>query len=128
MPEKINERGKPAAPLIENSPKKPGLFSMRLALHHGEGFEHCNLGTTQQNGAAPGHLDCRIQRISLDNGVSTGHRPHRAITDGSVTGDAFGQRGKRIAAVYQGHQGLHPELQAPIVLAPPGSGQSRQQA
>jgi 1-acyl-sn-glycerol-3-phosphate acyltransferase len=33
-----------------------------------------------------------------------------------------------VAAVYQGHHGLHPELEAPIVLAPPRSGDSRKQA
>lgn len=35
---------------------------------------------------------------------------------------------KAVAAAYAGHQGLHPELQAPIVLAPPRSGEAREQA
>jgi 1-acyl-sn-glycerol-3-phosphate acyltransferase len=30
-----------------------------------------------------------------------------------------------IAAAYQGHHGLHPELEAPIMLAPPRSGDAR---
>src|SRR5437868_14583857 len=72
---------------------------MRLCLHHGEGFVHRNLATTLQYRAVPGHLDCRVQRISLDNGVPTGHRPHRAVTDGSVARYAFCLRRKRIAPV-----------------------------
>ena len=52
-----------------------------LCLHHREGFVHRNLGTTLQNWAAPGHLDCRAQRISLENGI-----PKRA-------GDAFAREG-----------------------------------
>ena len=33
-----------------------------------------------------------------------------------------------VAAAYEGHQGLHPGLAAPIVLAPPRSGDTREQA
>lgn len=33
-----------------------------------------------------------------------------------------------VAAAYAGHHGLHPELEAPIVLAPPRTGQTRRQA
>ncbi len=33
-----------------------------------------------------------------------------------------------IAAAFHGHQGLHPELAAPIVLAPPRAGEPRKQA
>jgi 1-acyl-sn-glycerol-3-phosphate acyltransferase len=41
----------------------------------------------------------------------------------SLTGDQ--QRDMAaIAAAYKGHHGLHPELEAPIVLAPPRSGDS----
>src|ERR1700731_818701 len=88
----------------ENSPSCLELFWMRLwlCLHHREGFVDRNLGTTLQNGAAPGHLDCRAQRISRENGIPTGHRPDGAITDGSVASDAFGLRCKGIASVYDG--------------------------
>src|SRR6266849_7506826 len=72
---------------------------MRLCLHHLEGFVHRNLATTLQNGAAFGHLGSRVQRIRLNNGVPAGHRPHGAITNGSVARDAFGLTGKRIAPI-----------------------------
>src|SRR6266536_2944126 len=72
---------------------------MRLCLHHLEGFVHRNLATALQNGAAFGHLGSRVQRIRLNNGVPAGHRPHGAVTDGSVARDAFGLTGKRIAPV-----------------------------
>src|SRR5579859_5390810 len=77
---------------------------MRLwfCLHHREGFVHRNLGATLQNGAALCHLDCRAQRISLENGIPTGHRPDGAITDDSVASYAFCLRCKRIASVNDG--------------------------
>src|SRR5438105_2445504 len=75
---------------------------MKLCLHHRMGFVYRNLATTLQHWAAPGHLNCRVQRISLENGVSSGHRPHRAITDCSVARDAFCLRCKRIASIDDG--------------------------
>src|SRR6266851_1358230 len=89
-----------------NSPRKSGAVldeapPTRHCLHRLESLVHRNLAAAQ-NWAALGLLDRLAQRVSLDNRVPGGQRPHRAITDLSVARDVFGLRGKRIAPVYQG--------------------------
>src|SRR5258706_16074570 len=86
-----------------NSPNCLELLRMSfwLFLHCREGFVYRDLATSQQNWATPGLLDCRIQRIRLDNGVPGGQRPCRAFADCSVACNSFCRRCKWIAPVYQ---------------------------
>src|ERR1700686_3767526 len=74
----------------------------RFYLHHLESFDDRNLGTTLQHRAVLSQLDCLFERIRLENGIPTAHRPHGAITDGSVAVGGLGLTGSWIAPVYQG--------------------------